>query len=121
MDKCEKCDLCLWNQGSGGGAGGGGGGSSGFTLLRATYDSDQYKYVLPVTAAELFTLMSSSTVAFRTTIEYEGYSSEKQLQLIRAYNETNGADPTQYGFDAASGLSAYGLDANDIVEFSESY
>ena len=24
MDKCEKCDLCLWNQGSGGGGGGGG-------------------------------------------------------------------------------------------------
>jgi len=46
MDKCEKCDLCLWNQGSGGGGGGGGSSTlAGLTDVDISNPSDRQALV----------------------------------------------------------------------------
>ena len=52
MDKCEKCDLCLWSQGSGGGGGGGSSTLSGLTDVDISNPSDGQTLVYNATSGK---------------------------------------------------------------------
>lgn len=66
----EKCDLCLWNQGSGEGGGGGGGGSSGGGVLvvHMQYDTETQIGTLDKTYSEI----ANADFAVLSGFEYDG-------------------------------------------------
>ena len=55
-----KCDLCLWNQGSGGGGSGGGGG---LVVLQGTLNDDPTGVLLSNTYAEIYAMLQTGPVA----------------------------------------------------------
>ena len=110
----------VYNASAGKWENGAGGASSGFTLLQSTYDNENFQFVLPVTAAELFTLMSSSMVAFRGIKELGDDSENTLYYLISARKPTYDGE-TRYWFVTGDGLSANDLGANDIVTISDGF
>ena len=143
MDKCEKCDLCLWNQGSGGGGGGGGSSTlSGLTDVDISNPTDgqtlvynatsgkwengagggmpvidgtqlENEITLDITAGNLYTLMQNGLVVYKV-LESEGsFQFMSYTRIVIAQT-----DGVHYSFQDENGLGAEGLTSSATVVFS---
>ena len=79
----EKCDLCLWNQGSGGG--GGGGGSSGVLELHV----DPQTGALDKTWQEIYDQVSAGVFCFAINhFSFDGFTGVDQIFVTSVEDQT---------------------------------
>lgn len=100
----EKCDLCLWNQGSGGG----GGSSGGVMVLHEAFNEQLGYFALDKTAGEIEAAIKSGAIVFIVNdIEEDGKEDYVTQQITTMQKD----ETAEFVYTFIAALTIYDSDA----------